>query len=118
MLRNLLFTCTLAASVAGAADGARPFLCCDYTGGKVAVVNADGKIEWEFACRAPQDCWKFANGNYLFCHVGGAIEITAAKEKVWEYKSPEKTEVQACQPLPGGNVLVVECGTSRIVEVD
>ena len=37
---------------------------------------------------------------------------------MWEYKSPEKTEADGCQPLPNGNVLVIECGSSRIVEVD
>jgi hypothetical protein len=26
-------------------------------------------------------------------------------------------EVHACQPLPDGNVMIVECGTSRIIEV-
>jgi hypothetical protein len=30
-----------------------------------------------------------------------------------------KVEVHACQPLPlNGNVMIVECGTSRIIEVD
>ena len=96
----------------------RPFFCCDYVGGKVAVVSAEGKIEWEYACKAPQDCWKLPNGNYLFCFASGALELTPAKEKIWEYKAPEKTEVQSCQPLPGGNVLVVECGSSRLLEVD
>src|SRR5205823_2582287 len=35
-----------------------------------------------------------------------------------EYKSGEKTEVHACQPLPDGRVLLVECGPSRLIEVD
>jgi hypothetical protein len=29
-----------------------------------------------------------------------------------------KVEVHACQPLPDGRVMIVECGTSRIIEVD
>ncbi len=37
---------------------------------------------------------------------------------VWEYKAPEKTEVHACQPLPDGKVMITECGSSRIIEVD
>lgn len=93
------------------------FLCTDSAGGKVAVVAADGSIEWEYACRHPQDCWALPNGNYLFCHAGGAIEMTPGKVVVWEYKAPEKAEVHACQPLPDGNVMVVECGPSRIVEI-
>lgn len=99
------------------AVAAHRFLCTDSNGGKVAVVAADGSIEWEYACAHPQDCWALANGNYLFCHSGGAIEMTSAQQIVWEYKAPEKTEVHACQPLSDGRVLVVECGPSRILEV-
>ncbi len=96
----------------------RPFLCCDYNGGKVCAVSAEGKIEWEYSCKAPQDCWRLPNGNYLFCFVSGALEVTPAKQVVWEYKAPEKVEVHSCQPLPDGRVLVVEGGTSRIIEID
>jgi len=101
---------------------AHPFLCCDYGGGKVCAVSADGKIEWQYDCKSPQDCWRLPNGNYLFCFINGALEVTpdAAKKIVWEYKAPKdvKVEVHACQPLPDGNVMIVECGTSRIIEVD
>ncbi len=102
------------------ASAAHPFLCCDYGGGKVCVVSAEGKIEWQWDCKAPQDCWKLPNGNYLFCFVSGALEVTPDKKIVWEYKAPTdvKVEVHACQPLPDGNVMIVECGTSRIIEVD
>ncbi|HEY6168733.1 MAG TPA: hypothetical protein VI454_11885 [Verrucomicrobiae bacterium] len=104
------------------AHAARPFLCCDYGGGKVCVVSAEGKIEWQYDCKNPQDCWRLPNGNYLFCFVSGALEVTPTAEKkiVWEYKAPTdvKVEVHACQPLPDGKVMIVECGTSRIIEVD
>ncbi len=99
-------------------EAAHPFLCCDHNGGKVCVVSAEGAIEWEYACKAPQDCWRLANGNYLFCFFSGAVEITPAKQTVWEYKAPEQTEVHACQPLADGRVLICECGTSRLLEVD
>lgn len=99
-------------------QAAHPFLCCDHNGGKVCVVSAEGAVEWEYACKLPQDCWRLANGNYLFCFVSGALEVTPDKQIVWEYKAPEKTEVHACQPLPDGRVLVVEGGTSRLIEVD
>lgn len=100
------------------ARAGHPYLCCDYNGGKVCVVTAEGAIEWQYDVKAPQDCWRLPNGNYLFAYVAGALEVSPEKEVVWEYKAPEKTEVHACQPLPGGHVLVVEGGTSRIVEVD
>jgi hypothetical protein len=111
----LILSCV---AVAAPLQAARPFLCCDYNGDKVAIVSAEGKIEWEFTAKHPQDCWLLPNGNYLIAYVAGAQELTPAKEVVWEYKAPEGTEVDGCQPLPDGNVLVVECGSSRIVEVD
>ena len=97
---------------------AHPFLCTDSYGNKVALVAADGAIEWEFACQHPQDCWVLPNGNFLFCHAHGALELTRDKKTVWEYQAGEKTEVHACQPLPDGRVLLVECGPSRLIEVD
>lgn len=98
--------------------GAHAFLCTDSYGGRVALVSSEGQIEWEYRCAHPQDCWILANGNFLFCHQGGAIEMTRNHQVAWEYKSPANAEVHACQPLPDGNVLVVECGPSRLVEVD
>lgn len=100
------------------ARASHPFLCCDHNGGKVCVVSAEGAIQWEYSCRAPQDCWRMPNGNYLFCFSTGALELTPEKKVAWEYQAPPKVEVHACQPLPNGRVMVVECGTSRIVEVD
>jgi outer membrane protein assembly factor BamB len=99
-------------------QAAHPFLCTDSNGGKVAVVAANGTVEWEYSCSHPQDCWALANGNFLFCHTGGAIEMTRDKKIVWEYKAGEKTEVHACQPLPNGDVLVVENGPARLLEID
>jgi hypothetical protein len=46
----------------------------------------EGKIEWQWDCKSPQDCWKLPNGNYLFCFVSGALEVTPDKKVVWEYK--------------------------------
>lgn len=103
-------------------QAAHPFLCCDYGGGKVCRVSADGKIEWQYNVKNPQDCWVLPNGNYLFCFINGALEVTpdAAQKVVWEYKAPTdvKNEVHACQPLADGNVMIVEVGTSRIIEVN
>jgi hypothetical protein len=117
LIHTLLLTGTGLALTLTARAG-HPFLCADSYADKVCVVAADGKIEWEFACKHPQDCWRLANGNYLFCHAGGVLELTPEKKIVWEYQAPTNTEVHACQPLPDGRVLAVECGTCRIVEVD
>jgi hypothetical protein len=56
-------------------------------------------------------------GNILFAHRNGVKEVTPGKEVVWEYSAPASAEVHSAQPLPDGEVLVVECGTKRIVEV-
>lgn len=115
LLQLLLFAgCSLAAR------GAHPFLCCDYPGGRVCIVSAEGKIEWEYLCKGAQDCWALPNGNILFCFRTGALELTRDKQVVWEYRAPTDTpvELHSCQPLPDGRVLLVECGPSRLIEVD
>lgn len=111
----LALTLTASALPLGAAH---PFLCCDYNGGRVCVVSEAGAVEWEYPCKNPQDCWRLRNGNYLFCFATGALEVTPEKKAIWEYKAPSGVEVHSCEPLPDGRVMVVECGTSRIVEVD
>jgi len=115
-----LVLCCLGALVAteSALHAAHPFLCADSAGNKVAIVAADGKIEWEYPCKHPQDVWVLPNGNFLIAFESGAVELTRAKQIAWEYKAGEKTEVHACQPLADGRVLIVECGPSRLIEVD
>ncbi len=95
----------------------RRMLVSDYGGNKVAIIAADGRVEWEHPAEKPQDVWMLANGNILFSHLRGAREVTLKHEVVWSYRAPEKTEVHGCQPLPDGKVMVVECGTRRLVEV-
>jgi hypothetical protein len=114
-LHSLLFAFFAATAPVQAAH---PFICTDSAAGKVCVVSADGKIEWEYACAHPQDCWRLANGNYLFCHSQGALELAPDKKVMWEYKAGTNTEVHACQPLTDGRVLVVENGPCRILEID
>ena len=116
---RLAFLAALLLAATFTARAAHPFICCDYNGGKVAAVAADGKIEWKYPCKSPQDIWRLPNGNTLFCYVSGAIELTPDQKIVWEYKAPTdvKVEVHACQPLADGKVMIVECGTSRIIEV-
>lgn len=108
----------LFALLCSSAFAARPILCCDYGGDKVTILSASGEIEWQVEAKRPQDCWRMPNGNILFAYQNGAKEVTRDQQVVWEYKAPEKVECHGCQPLPNGNVLVIECGTSRIIEVD
>src|SRR6266704_1933021 len=74
---------------ARAEDSARHrFLCCDYQGNKVAIISADGSVEWELAAQTPQDCWFLPNRHVLFCNRNGATEVSTEKQVVWEYKAP------------------------------
>jgi len=119
----LLACLPLLSALAGAQNNgddavAHRLICCDNGLNKVFIVGKDGGIEWEFDVPVGQDVWRLPNGNYLVSHVRGAWEITPDKQIVWRYESPEGTEVHTCQPLPDGRVMVIECGTSRIVEVD
>jgi hypothetical protein len=83
-------------------------LCADY----------GGNIEWACPAERPQDVWRLPNGNVLFSHLRGVRQITLDKKVVWEYATSPPNEVQSCQPLPDGAVLIAECGTCRLIEVD
>ncbi|MEY4484261.1 MAG: hypothetical protein RL693_1713, partial [Verrucomicrobiota bacterium] len=96
----------------------RRLLVSDYVGNKVAIVSADGRVEWQTPAEKPQDSWLLPNGNVLFSHVHGVREVKPDQSIVWEYIAEAKTEVQGCQPLTDGNVLIVECGPGRLIEVD
>lgn len=113
-----LLGCFVSSPLEAAGPIKHRFLCCDYLGGKVCIVSAEGKEEWRVEAKNPQDCWRLPNGNILFAYRNGAKEVTPGKEVAWEYIAPEGAEVHAAQPLSDGNVLVVECGTKRIIEVD
>lgn len=96
----------------------KPFACADYGGNKVCLVDKDGRIVWQHPARRPQDVWVLPSGNILFSHIKGVKEVTRDKKVVWEFKTAPRNEVHACQPLPGGKVMIAESGPMRIVEVD
>jgi hypothetical protein len=95
----------------------RRLLVSDYVGNKVAIVAADGRVEWSTPAERPQDSWLLPNGNVLFSHVKGAKEVKPDQSVAWEYVADPKTEIQGCQPLADGRVLVVECGPGRLLEI-
>lgn len=122
-LSCILFIVLITAAQAQPADGVagqvrHRFICTDNGLGKVLIVSEGGEIEWEYAAPGCQDVWRLPSGNFLLTHVRGVQEVTPAKQVVWEYKSPGGTEIHNCQPLADGTVMVAECGTKRIIEVD
>ncbi|MCX6928755.1 MAG: hypothetical protein NT154_36915 [Verrucomicrobia bacterium] len=92
-----------------------PFVCTDYSAGKVFVVNADGKVEWEYTSGTCNDLWVLPNGNFLFNTGHGVKEVTRAKTVVFNYESP--SEIYACQRLANGNTFVGECNSGRLLEL-
>ncbi len=67
------------------------------------------------------DVWKLKNGNILFSHRYGVREVNTAKKTVWDFNVPRKKgkqEINACQPLDDGKVMILDCGNQKILEVD
>jgi Mal s 1 allergenic protein-like len=93
---------------------------------KVAIVDAAGKVEWEYAngCEC-HDLWLLPNGNVLLALGPATVgEVSPDKQVVWKYEARPKqgsngrVEVHAFQRLPDGRTLVAESGNRRLVEVD
>lgn len=103
---------------AGLAEGkAHRMLLGDYTGGRVVILSASGKVEWETPAPGVTDVWMLPNGNVLHTHYGGVKELTRDKRVVWEYKTGDGDEVYTCQRLPNGDTLVGELKDCRLIEV-
>jgi hypothetical protein len=94
------------------------FIGSDPRLNKVVMVSETGDMVWEYTSDTAVDVSVLTNGNFLISNLHGAQEVTLDKKVVWEYRAPTNTEVFSCQQLPDGAVLVCECGTKRLVEVD
>ncbi len=93
-----------------------PMACSDYTQGKVFLVSAQGKVEWEYPAPNCNDLWVLPSGNLLFVTGHGVKEVTRDKKVVFDYEST--SEIYACQRLAGGNTFIAECNAGRLLEVD
>jgi hypothetical protein len=93
-----------------------PFACADYSQGKIFLVSAAGKVQWQYDVKGCDDLWVLPNGNLLFNTGHGVKEVTRRKQVVFCYES--KSEVYACQRLPNGNTFVGECNAGRLLELD
>lgn len=102
-------------TLAPAAETSHAFACTDYSQGKVFIVSAAGKVEWEYPAARCNDLWVLPNGNLLFNTGHGVKEVTRAKEVVFDYQS--KSEIYACQRLANGNTFIGECNSGRLLEV-
>ena len=96
-------------------EAGHPMACADYTQGKVFVISADGRIEWEYPAPHCNDVWVLHNGNLLFNTGHGVKEVTRAKEVVFSYES--ESSVYAVQRLANGLTFVAECESGRLLEI-
>lgn len=94
--------------------------------GQVAVVNADGSVDWSWENgTVAHDLHLLPNGNLLVPTAQNSIvELTSEKEVVWEWESKpaspsvDKVEIHGFERLENGLTMVAETGNRRIVEVD
>jgi hypothetical protein len=126
--RSLALTAAIAvASGVNLAAAAGPHRLLVQGKGRLAIVAADGAIEWEMPWGPIHDVHVLDNG-HIMVQQGPAVvtEIDpATKEVVWSYDSARRggnegrrVEVHAFQPLEDGRVMIAESGASRIIEID
>lgn len=139
-MRSLILAClcilgfaggSLAADTNGKGDShqtgtPRRLLAGDYDKKLLAIVDADGSIEWQAPIHDIHDAQLLPNGNILF-QTGwtSIVEMTPDKKTVWTYDAAKSNgnegkhvEVHALQRLPDGTTMIAESGPGRIIEVD
>ena len=115
IVRFLALLPTMAAATVSS-QPPHPFVCTDYSQGKVFIVNTAGTVEWEYPAKNCNDLWVLPGGNLLFNTGHGVQEVTREKKVVFDYQS--KSEIYACQRLDNGNTFIGECNAGRLLEVD
>lgn len=124
-MRFALLLALFASPLVAAEPVTHRVLAADASTGKLAIIDAKGQVEWEFANRHDvHDLQLLANGNVL-THTSSTtiVEVTPDKKIAWTYEAKPKPgvkriEVHAFQRLPDGRTMVAESGNCRIIEVD
>ena len=98
--------------------GPHAFLGTSHSRKRIYLMDARGRIAWEYPVPNPQDVWMLPSGNILTTWLHGVKEITRDQRVVWEFRVEAPNEVPTCQPLPDGNVLIGIVGQCRLVEVN
>jgi len=95
--------------------------------GKLAIVDRQGKIEWDMPWGGIHDIHVLKNGQIMVQQ--GAAKIAqiepATRKVVWSYDSASQNgnagkavEVHSFQPLADDRVMIAESGVGRIIEID
>ena len=98
----------------------------DYEKKRLAVISADGKVEWEEKVGDIHDLHVLPDGNLLFqTSWTRIVEMTPDHKIAWEYDAAtangnggKPVEVHAFQRLADGVTMIAESGPGRIIEVD
>jgi hypothetical protein len=127
MIVKTLFAFLFCAVMAHAAEPvSHTVLAADRGKGHIAIVNAKGEVEWEYAIKHDLHDIHMLPGGNILTHTGHTtvVEISPKKEIVWTYEakpkagSTMKVEVHSFQRLADGNTMIAESGNSRIIEVN
>jgi len=80
-----------------------------------------GKIAWSYDDPAGKgeisDAVMLSNGNILYTHQYGIVELTPDKVPIWSYIAPEGTEVHTAVPIGNDRVLYIQNGDYPVVRV-
>ena len=109
------------------AEETRSFIAADSSKKIVALIDESGHTTWQHKIGPLHDLHVLPNGNVLFqdswTHV---LEVNPKTNAVvWQYEAKDapgnegkRIEIHAFQRLPNGSTMVVESGTTRILELD
>ena len=79
-------------------------------------------MEWQHALEKGEECNAVAltrKGEILYSYKRGAKLVTWDHQVVWDYKTPDKTELQSATLLQNGGVLLGICGVpAQFIELD
>ncbi len=94
---------------------------------KLLVIEKDGTVSWEMPWTSTHDLHRVDDDHIMAIRGPGEVCIINMKDKkvTWSYRAGKmngnegkRVEVHAVQPLEGGNVMIAESGSARIIEVD
>jgi outer membrane protein assembly factor BamB len=103
------------------------FFAADYDKHVMAIVGADGKVEWSKRMDGgTHDAWIMPDGKILWTPSGDKVFETDPKtnEQVLVYDAKKNgnenadVQVHGIQPQADGSIVVFESGPKRVVEVD
>ncbi len=123
----LVYLSSITVPLAQAESPRRSFIAADSSKKQLALIDEQGKTQWQVKIGPLHDFHLLPSGNVLlqtsWTHVA-EIEPTTNKT-VWQYDSAtsngnagSKVEVHAFQRLASGITMIAESGPGRIIEVD